>query len=65
MSYELLSSLNEGMEVLLTGTDTNPTTLANAIEALRTSLDTPATTNTTIAALDRVMVTSFVSCAAC
>ena len=56
MSYELLYSLNEGVEVLMTGADTNPQTLADAIAVLRTSLDTPATTNTTIAALDSVMV---------
>ena len=62
MSYELLYSLNEGMELLMTGPDTNPTTLSNALQVLQTSLDlysmaTPPPTNITITALNRVMVT--------
>ena len=56
MSYELLYSLNEGMEMLLTGPDTNPTTLATAITALQSSLASLDTTNDTVTILSDVMV---------
>ena len=56
MSYELLYSLNEGMEMLLTGPDTDPTTLATAITALQSSLTSLSSTNDTISVLDTIMV---------
>lgn len=56
MSYELLYDLNEGMDALVTGPNTDPTTLANALTVLQTSLVSLASTNATIAALDNVMV---------
>ena len=56
MSYELLYNLNAAYEGMMTGPDTNPVTLANALAVLQTSLLSLTSTNATIDNLNTVIV---------
>ena len=56
VSYKLLAALDQGMEALMTGPDTNPQTLATALSAFQPTLPVLASTNTTITELNKYIV---------
>lgn len=60
-SYKLLAALDQGMEALITGPNTNPQTLAMALTAFRPTLPVLASTNTTITELNKYIVSPLVA----